>query len=162
MAAEALQLPRHRPKLSDNPVWQSSRITPACRMGRLLAARYDPAVFTFLAGVSLPFSIGEPNRKDQPFGVILRQRLCGHLSLSFWDLPAIGWSEANELTFEIRSPKSDRLYVLFFARVRLARGQWISLGAILVGYGWPSRSILCWRELWTGSGRGLRRIGRIT
>jgi len=134
MAAEACNA-AHRPKLSDNPVGSSSRITQPCRMGRLLAARYIQPSFTFLAGVHCRFRLRAEPQRTSRLGSSFGTRLCGHLSLSFWGSSCDRLERSqNELHFEVRSPKSDSVIRFVFARVRLATRTMDSLGAILVGY----------------------------
>ena len=69
MMAEVLQLSRVARAFPESGFWQLLAYHQThVRLGRLLAARYDSAGFSFLVGVALPFSIAAASRSGLSFG----------------------------------------------------------------------------------------------
>ncbi len=92
--------------------------------------------FTFLVGVSLPYSLASRQRKGESFG-----RMLGHTIWRSFLLIALGiflrsmFSPMTNYTFEDTLTQIGMGYTFLFLLAFLSpRKQWIALGAILVGY----------------------------
>src|SRR5205807_10134756 len=97
--------------------------------------RIQPS-FTFLAGVSLPFSVASRSAKGQSFRVMLGHALVRSLILIFLGifLRSVGAKQTN-FTFEDTLTQIGLGYTFcFLFAFASPRMQWITLGAILVGY----------------------------
>src|SRR4026209_170565 len=82
MAAEVLRLPRIAKAFPDNSIWQfiAHHTSHVEWVGCSLHDLIQPS-FTFLAGVSLPFSIASRQGKGQTFRAMLRHALVRSLIL---------------------------------------------------------------------------------
>jgi len=137
MAAEALQLPHIARSFPDNSIWQfiAHHTSHVEWVGCSLHDMIQPS-FTFLAGVSLPFSIASRSAKGQPFGTMLRHAIVRSLILIFLGifLRSVGAKQTN-FTFEDTLTQIGLGYTFcFLLAFASPRVQWISLGAILVSY----------------------------
>ncbi len=92
--------------------------------------------FTFLVGVSLPFSLASRTRRGQSVGTLTLHALWRALVLVFLGIFLRSMShEQTYYTFEDTLTQIGLGYpFLFFLGLRSRRVQWVALGIILVGY----------------------------
>jgi predicted acyltransferase len=137
MAAELLHLPRIARSFPDNPIWQfiAHQTSHVEWVGCSLHDLIQPS-FTFLAGVSLPFSIASRQAKGQTFGRMLLHAVLRSFILIWLGifLRSVGGKQTN-FTFEDTLTQIGLGYSFcFLLGFASARTQWLTLAAILAGY----------------------------
>jgi predicted acyltransferase len=137
MMAEVLQFARVAHSFPGNPVWQflGRQQSHSDWVGMTLHDSIQPG-FTFLAGVSLPYSLANRKRNGESF-----RHMLFHVAWRSLLLIALGiflrsiYKPITYFTFEDTLTQIGLGYTFAFLIAFLKpRGQWVSLAAILFGY----------------------------